>query len=468
MGDSAGGARLSRIPAMNRLLERPAAQEAVARWPREQVVLALRELTSEVREAVRRGQKPPATLEEWDGLLLSRLERFLKAHNLRRVVNATGIILHTNLGRAVLAPAARAALGELGEGYSNLEFDLGSGERGSRHAHVATLLAEVTGAEAGLVVNNGAAAVLLVLDTLAAGREVVVSRGQLVEIGGAFRIPDVLAKSGARLVEVGTTNKTRLSDYERALTPETALLLKVHTSNFRVIGFTEQVPLADLVALGREKGLPVVEDLGSGVLLDLSRFGLPPEPTVQQSVAAGADLVTFSGDKLLGGTQAGIIVGRAEQVQRLARNPLMRALRVDKLTLSALEATLRLYREPEAALREIPTLAMLARPAAEVKAAAERLAERIRATLGARARVEVVEDTAEAGGGSLPGTTIPSWAAAVVPGPGLGSLEECLARLRRAEPPVIAHLAQNRLLFNLRTVLPGEDDLIVAALEGWR
>ncbi|HHW15142.1 MAG TPA: L-seryl-tRNA(Sec) selenium transferase [Firmicutes bacterium] len=468
VGNSEGEEKLTRIPAMNRLLDRPAAREAATRWSREEVVLALRELTAEVREAVRQGQKPPATLKEWDGLLLARLERRLKAHNLRRVVNATGIILHTNLGRAVLAPSARTALAEIGEGYSNLEFDLESGERGSRHAHVAGLLAEITGAEAGLVVNNGAAAVLLVLDTLAAGREVVVSRGQLVEIGGAFRIPDVLAKSGARLVEVGTTNKTRLSDYERALTPETALLLKVHTSNFRVIGFTEQVSLAELVSLGRERGLPVVEDLGSGVLVDLTRFGLLPEPIVQHSVAAGADLVTFSGDKLLGGTQAGIIVGRAEYVQRLARNPLMRALRVDKLTLSALEATLRLYRDPEVALREIPTLAMLARPADAVKAAAERLAARIRETLGERAQVEVVEDAAEAGGGSLPGTTIPSWAAALIPRPGLGSLEECLARLRRAEPPVIAHLAQDRLLFNLRTVLPGEEELILAALSTWR
>jgi L-seryl-tRNA(Ser) seleniumtransferase len=460
-----GEGKLTRIPAMNRLLERPAARAAAARWSREEVVLALRELTAEVRQRAAAEGKVPESLESWDELLLSRLESRLSAHSLRRVVNATGIILHTNLGRAVLARAARALLAEVSEGYSNLEFDLSSGERGSRHSHVADLLAELTGAEAGLVVNNNAAAVLLVLSTLAAGKEVVVSRGQLVEIGGAFRIPDVLARSGARLVEVGTTNKTRLADYERALTGETALLLKVHTSNFRLIGFTEEVSLADLVSLGRRRGLPVVEDLGSGVLLDLSRFGLPAEPTVQQSVAAGADLVTFSGDKLLGATQAGIVVGRAEMVARLARNPLLRALRVDKLTLAALEATLRLYRHPELARREVPTLAILTWPAEEVRTAAERLAARLREVLGERARVTVVPDPTEAGGGSLPGTQIPSWAVGIAPAEGSGSLEECLAGLRAGDPPVIAHLAQDRLLLNLRTVLPGEDDLIVAALE---
>ncbi|MDI6871693.1 MAG: L-seryl-tRNA(Sec) selenium transferase [Bacillota bacterium] len=459
---------LTRIPAMNRLLERPAARAAAERWSREEVVLALRELAAEEREKVAAGGKPPGSLEAWDELLLSRLESRLSARNLRRVVNATGIILHTNLGRAVLARAARQLLAEVGEGYSNLEFDLRTGERGSRHAHVAGLLSEITGAEAGLVVNNNAAAVLLILDTLASGKEVIVSRGQLVEIGGAFRIPEVLARSGARLVEVGTTNKTRLADYERAITAETALLLKVHTSNFRVIGFTAEVPLAELVSLGRKRGLPVVEDLGSGVLVDLSRYGLPAEPAVQQSVAAGADLVTFSGDKLLGAAQAGVIVGRAELVGRLARNPLMRALRVDKLTLAALEATLRLYRNPELALREVPTLAMLTRPAEEVKEAAERLAARAREVLGQRAGVEVVPDPTEAGGGSLPGAEVPSWAVGITPGPEVGSLEECLARLRSADPPVIAHVAQGRLLLNLRTVLPGEEDLILAALAAWR
>ncbi|MGE5553827.1 MAG: L-seryl-tRNA(Sec) selenium transferase [Betaproteobacteria bacterium] len=462
-----GEEKLTRIPAMNRLLARPAVQVAAERWSREEVVLALRDLTDEVRKRAAGGGAVPESLEVWDELLLSRLEERLSAHNLRRVVNATGIVLHTNLGRAVLARAAKKLLAEVSEGYSNLEFDLATGERGSRHAHVAELLAQLTGAEAGLVVNNNAAAVLLVLSTLAAGREVVVSRGQLVEIGGAFRIPDVLARSGARLVEVGTTNKTRLADYERAITEETALLLKVHTSNFRLIGFTEEVSLVELVRLGRKQGLPVVEDLGSGVLIDVSRYGLPAEPTVQQSVAAGADLVTFSGDKLLGATQAGIVVGRAEMVERLAKNPLMRALRVDKLTLAALEATLRLYRHPELALREVPTLAMLTRPAEEVKASAERLAARVRELLGERARVDVVPDPTEAGGGSLPGTQVPSWAVGITPGEGLGSLEECLARLRSADPPVIAHLSQGRVLLNLRTVQPGEEDLIVAALAAW-
>lgn len=462
-----GEERLTRIPAMNRLLERPVARAAAQRWSREEVVLALRELTAEVRAKVASGSPAPESLDAWDELLLASLERRLGAHNLRRVVNATGIILHTNLGRAVLSRPARALLEEASAGYCNLELDLATGGRGTRHAHVAEILTQVTGAEAGLVVNNNAAAVLLVLDTLARGREVIVSRGQLVEIGGAFRIPDVLARSGARLIEVGTTNKTRKSDYERAINPETGLLLRVHTSNFRVVGFTEEVSLAELVELGRKRGLPVVEDLGSGVLIDLSRYGLPAEPTVQQSVAAGADLVTFSGDKLLGGTQAGLIVGRAEMVARCARNPLMRALRVDKLTLAALEATLRLYRDPELAAREVPTLNMLTRPADEVRAAAESLLERMKAVLGDKAAVELVSDPAEAGGGSLPGAEVPSWAVAVSPGPALGSLEECLERLREGDPPVIAHLAQDRLLFNLRTVLPGEEELILAAVAAW-
>lgn len=460
--------RLTRIPAMNRLLERPVAQAAAERWSREEVVLALRELTEEVRREAAGGGTIPESLTAWDGLLLSRLEERLSATNLRRVVNATGVVLHTNLGRAVLAPAARSFLDAVTQGYSNLELDLEAGERGSRHAHVAGLLAELTGAEAGLVVNNNAAAVLLVLTELAYGKEVVVSRGQLVEIGGGFRIPEVLARSGARLVEVGTTNKTRRVDYERALTPETAVLLKVHTSNFKIVGFTEEVSLSQLVELGRKRGLPVVEDLGSGVLLDLSRYGLPPEPTVQASIAAGADLVTFSGDKLLGGTQAGLVVGRRELVARCARNPLMRALRVDKLTLAALEATLRLYRTPELARREVPTLAMLTRPEDEVREAAERLAGRAREVLGDRARVEVVADPAEAGGGALPGCEIPSWAVGLVPADGLGSLEELLARLRAGTPPIIAHLAEGRLLLNLRTILPGEEELIAAALAAWR
>jgi L-seryl-tRNA(Ser) seleniumtransferase len=268
--------------------------------------------------------------------------------------------------------------------YSNLEFDLDSGERGSRHSHVESLLQELTGAEAGIVVNNNAAAVLLALDTLAAGREAIVSRGQLVEIGGSFRVPDVMVKSGARLVEVGTTNKTRIKDYEQAITDETGLLLKVHTSNFKIVGFTEEVGLPELVQLGRSRNIAVMEDLGSGVLIDLARYGLPAEPTVQSSVAAGADVVTFSGDKLLGGAQAGFIVGRRDLIARIRKNPLARALRVDKMTLSALESTLRLYRHPEVAVREIPTLAMLTRPAEAVKEEARRLARRLAETLRIR------------------------------------------------------------------------------------
>ncbi|HEY3314604.1 MAG TPA: L-seryl-tRNA(Sec) selenium transferase [Bacillota bacterium] len=384
----------------------------------------------------------------------------------RRVINATGVTLHTNLGRAVLARPAREALAAVAAGYSDLELDLMTGERGSRLDHVEGLLRELTGAEAALVVNNNAAAVMLALDTLAAGREVVVSRGQLVEIGGAFRVPAVMSKGGARLVEVGTTNKTYLRDYEEAITPETALLLRVHTSNYKVIGFTAEVGLDGLVALGRRRGLVVMEDLGSGALIDLAARGLPAEPTVQQSVKAGAEVVTFSGDKLLGGPQAGLAVGCREVIAKMRSNQLMRALRADKLTLAALVATLRLYLEPERAEREIPTLAALLADPADLVQKARRLARRLRARAAALGPFTVVPGTSPAGGGSLPAVDLPTWLVALTPSRPELPAQAIEAGLRRADPPVIARVSQGQVLLDVRTIADEEFPVVVAAFTG--
>jgi L-seryl-tRNA(Ser) seleniumtransferase len=351
--------------------------------------------------------------------------------------------------------------------YCNLEYDLAAGGRGHRRDLVAGLLRELTGAEAALVVNNNAAAVLLALAALASGREVVVSRGELVEIGGSFRIPEVLAQSGCTLREVGTTNKTHLRDYERVIEPQTALLLKVHTSNYRVLGFTASVSTGDLVALGRRHGVPVVEDLGSGCLVGLDYLGLEHEPTVPEVVAAGVDVVTFSGDKLLGGPQAGLLVGRRDALDACARHPLMRALRPDKVTLAALEATLALYRDPETVWRRVPALALLGLDPRELRARAEGMATMLRERLGERAQVTSSEGASEVGGGSLPLQKLPTWLVEVRrPDRGVSRLE---AALRRHRPPVIARIREDALVFDPRTLGPGEEhivaDALVAALE---
>jgi L-seryl-tRNA(Ser) seleniumtransferase len=398
--------------------------------PRTLLVSAARSALSRARDEIQAGAEP--------GDLVERVELELEAARgarLRRTINATGVIVHTNLGRAPLADEALARVAAVAGGYSNLEYDLAEGGRGSRQDHVAPILRRLTGAEAALVVNNNAAAVLLALAALAEGREVLVSRGELIEIGDGFRIPDVLARSGARLREVGTTNRTRAADYERAIGPETALLLRVHQSNFRVVGFTEQPRLADLVRVGHAHGLPVVDDLGSGVLVQLE-----DEPSAKDALEAGADLVCFSGDKLLGGPQAGIIVGRAELVARLRRLPLQRALRADKLTLAALEATLALYLEPARAALEIPVLRMLAEPAEAVRARAERLA----AEVGG----EVEETVGRVGGGALPLAELPSFACAVE--------EELGVRLREGDPPVVSLVRDGRCLLDCRTLTDDE------------
>jgi L-seryl-tRNA(Ser) seleniumtransferase len=425
---------LRELPSVDRLL----GDEVLAAAPHALATAAARVALERARAELRAGGEPG------DLVAAARAElQRLRAPSLRRVLNATGVIVHTNLGRAPLPAAALERVAEVGRGYSNLELDLDSGERGSRQNHVAAALARLTGAEAALVVNNNAAAVLLALAALAEGRAVVVSRGELVEIGDGFRIPEVLARSGARMVEVGTTNRTAAADYEAAIGPDTAALLRVHPSNYRIVGFTTSVPTHELARIAKRAGLPLVDDLGSGSLLDLG-----DEPTAAATVSAGADLVCFSGDKLLGGPQAGIVVGRAELVERLRRHPLQRALRADKLTLAALEGTLSLLADPETARREIPVLRMLDEPAGAVRERAERLAGLIGG--------EVEETIARVGGGALPIAELPSAACAVE--------EQLAAELRLGEPPVVGIVRDGRLLLDARTLAADEVDEVARAV----
>ena len=425
--------KLRDLPSVDVLLR----DERLADEPHELALAAARRVLDEARDEIMAGTDPEPLVDR----VVAELA-LARRPSLRRVLNATGVLVHTNLGRAPLADAALARVAEVGAGYSNLEYDLAAGERGSRQDHLAELLSRLTGAEAALVVNNNAAAVLLALAALAEGREVVVSRGELIEIGDGFRIPDVLARSGARLVEVGTTNRTRAGDYERAIGPDTAVLLRVHQSNFRVVGFSEQPRLEELAALARSRDVPLVDDLGSGAL---ARFG--DEPTPAESLRAGADLVCFSGDKLLGGPQAGVVVGRRDLVERLRRHPLQRALRADKLTLAALEGTLLLGLDP-ATRDEVPVLRMLHEPVATVRARAERLAQLVGG--------EVEETVARVGGGALPLTELQSAACAV---------EESLAEpLRRGDPPVVALVRDGRTLLDCRTLTDAEVDEVAAAI----
>jgi len=401
-------------------------------------VTAARVVLDRARARIRAGGEPGDLREALDAELAAA-----RAPRLRRVLNATGVVVHTNLGRAPLAEAAVERVVATGRGYTNLEYDLAGGRRGSRQDHAASILRRLTGAEAALVVNNNAGAVLLALAALAEGREVLVSRGELIEIGDGFRIPDVLARSGARLVEVGTTNRTRAADYERAAGPETAAILRVHPSNFRVVGFTERPSLAELAGIASARGLALVDDLGSGAFLPL-----PDEPSARESLAAGADIVCFSGDKLLGGPQAGIVVGRAEAVERLRRHPLQRALRIDKLSLAALEGTLALYLDPGRARREIPVLRMLDEPAERVRARAQRLAEAVGG--------EVEQTVGRVGGGALPLLELESFACAVE--------EELAAPLRSGEPPVVGIVRDGRLLLDCRTLTDAEAEEAAAAV----
>lgn len=452
--------RLRALPKVDEALKDPRIVGELDRHPRGLVVDAVRAVIEQERARVLSDESYQV---DPDALMAAALARIaLKSrHSLRRVINATGVIVHTNLGRSILSEAATAAVAEVAGGYSTLEYDVESGERGSRHVHVEELLCKLTGAEAAMAVNNNAAAVMLGIAALARGGEAIVSRGQLVEIGGSFRIPDIMAESGARMVEVGTTNKTHLKDYENAITPSTQLLLKVHSSNFRVVGFTEEVELEELVSLGDQRDIPVFEDQGSGVLLDLREYGLPYEPTIGESVARGAHLVSCSGDKLLGGPQAGILVGRSSIISRLKRHPMARALRLDKMTLAALEITLRAYLDPARALEEIPTLRMITTPVEAVRARAAELAKRI-GGCSENYDVEVVDAIARAGGGALPLADIPT--AVVALSPREGSVVELEQKLRLGEICVVARIKDDRLMLDPRTLSDDDLGLVAEAL----
>jgi L-seryl-tRNA(Ser) seleniumtransferase len=437
------------LPSVNTLLEHEGIRALMEFAPRSVVVDAVRATIEDARKS---GSREPRQDADWTAAVAETVDRALRP-SLRRVINASGVVLHTNLGRAPLATAAIEAIRLAAAGYTNLEYDIEAGARGSRYVHCVALLRELTGAEDALVVNNNAAALVLALNTFAAGRSAVISRGELVEIGGSFRIPDIMTRSGARLVEVGTTNRTHASDYETALDGDAAALLKVHRSNFAMEGYVAEVDPRDLSAIARARGVPLIHDLGSGLLISLDAIGLTGEPTAADAVRAGADIVTMSGDKLLGGPQAGLIVGSAEAIARLRDNPMLRALRVDKLTLSALEATLAIYREPLRAMREIPILAMLAQPIDEL----QRRAQALLARVGGDGRV--VNSSASVGGGAFPSTQIPSVALAFAK-----DATATETRLRRGDPAVIGRIADGRLLLDLRSVQPAEDDLLASAL----
>lgn len=458
-------ARLKQLPGVDKLLDRANNDPFLKQSPKSILLRAIRETLDEKREEILNQtvpSQPPALAIEDLIKRISQKTSALLRFNLQRVVNATGVVVHTNLGRSCLAKEAIDHVAAVAGSYSNLEFDLKKGRRGSRYSIVEELICEISGAEAAMVVNNNAGAVLLSLDTLARGKEVVLSRGELVEIGGSFRIPDVMAKSGAVLKEVGTTNRTHLRDYQAAIGDGTGLLLKVHTSNYSIVGFTASVSLKQLVALGHTFGLPVMEDLGSGNFIDFSKYGLLSEPTVQDSVDSGADIITFSGDKLLGGPQAGIIVGNKLILDRIKANPLTRALRIDKLTLAALEATLRLYRDESRAIDQIPTLQKLFAQIPALERKAHQLAEALRDLKDQRLSVSLLELPSKAGGGALPLLNLKSCCVGIqLEGLTPNALE---SRLRAGRPPIIGRIENDLYIMDSRTLLDGDTAIIAQAI----
>lgn len=438
------------LPSVSTLLETPRVHRLLETEARSVVVDAIRTTIAAVRD---RTISAPSTDDAWGDAIAAAVAGTTRP-SLRRVINGTGVVLHTNLGRAPLAPAAIAAIADVASGFSNLEYDVEAGARGSRYTHCAALLRELTGAEDALVVNNCAAALVLALNTLADGRGAIVSRGELVEIGGSFRIPDIMEKSGARLVEVGTTNRTHLDDYRRAIAADSAAIVKVHRSNFEISGFVAEATASELAELAAEKHLPLLHDLGSGLMIDLRAYGLTGEPTAADAVRAGATLVTMSGDKLLGGPQAGLLLGKRDVIDRIRRNPLTRSYRVDKLTLAALEATLSLYRAPDRALREIPALAQLSASVPELRLRAQSIVDAL-----ANERYAVVDTEASVGGGAFPTARIPSVAVAID-----GASDEVERTLRRNDPAIVARAADGRVLVDLRTVAAEDDATLLAAL----
>lgn len=446
------------LPSIGELLQSSDGAELIEHYSRGMALRAIRAALAQARLDILNGSTCPSS-EQLLAAAEQTLQQVMHPH-LRSVINATGVIINTNLGRSPLSQEALQAVQQVAGGYSNLEYDVEAGKRGSRHAHVTALLRELTGAEAALVTNNNAAAVLLALSTLAMGREVIISRGQLVEIGGGFRVPDVMRQSGCVLVEVGTTNRTRINDYEAALSESSAVLLTVHPSNFVVSGFTESTPIAALAELAHQHNLLVMDDLGSGCLLDSAQYGLAHEPMPQESLAMGADIVCFSGDKLLGGPQAGILVGKAEILERIAKNPLMRAVRIDKMTLAALEATLRHYQRNEAA-QHIPIWRMIAARPGNLTSRAARWAAKLQAQ-GIGARTQLGESTV--GGGSLPGETLPTTLLAIDAAQVSQSLDELARQLRMRNTPIITRILRDTLLLDPRTVLEEQDKEVVLGL----
>ncbi|MGD2009620.1 MAG: L-seryl-tRNA(Sec) selenium transferase [Desulfobacterales bacterium] len=457
---------LRNLPAVDHVLELSKSDPFFAEIPRSVLIRSIRSVLDNRRRQII--EQDPANIDDLlaDSSVVTGVKdlvRQAQSLNLRETVNATGIVIHTNLGRSLLAETAIEHLGTVGRRYSNLEFDLSTGRRGSRYASVEDLICEISGAGSAMVVNNCAGAVLLALETMAAGKKVIVSRGELVEIGGSFRIPDVMAKSGGVLCEVGTTNRTHLHDYENAVDEQTALLLKVHKSNYSVVGFSTEVSLKELVALGQKHQVPVMEDLGSGTFIDFSRYGLLKEPTVQESVSAGVDIITFSGDKLLGGPQAGLVVGKKACIDRIKRNPITRALRIDKLTLAALESTLRLYRDEGMAVQAIPTLRMMLQPITTLEEKAGRLKKMLESAERIRLTVASLDLVSRPGGGSLPLLELPSKGLGIrIDGLSANAIEKSL---RLNSPPIIGRIEDDLYTMDMRTLQDDELETIRNAIE---
>ena len=457
---------LRSIPKVDDLLNDPALSQICGESSHFVVTDSIRKVLNELREGILSDE----ISRVWnDEEILERIKSDIKKaslRNLRKVINGTGIILHTNLGRAKLGQKAIEAVVEAAGNYSTLEYDVESGRRGSRYDHVNELIEKLTGAESCLVVNNNAAAVLLILSTMTKGKEVVISRGELVEIGGSFRVPDIMEQSGSVLVEVGTTNKTHISDYERAIRTEiTGALLKVHTSNFRIMGFTQEVSLEEMVELGHLHGVPVIHDLGSGSMVDLEQYGIKDEPSVAQSMSAGADVVSFSGDKLFGGPQAGIIIGRKVYIDAMKKNPLTRAFRIDKMTLAALEATLRLYLDPMEAETQIPTISMLAKTSDDLREKAEQLCKKIREKVDpSYCHLQVVEEVGQVGGGSVPTQLLDTWAVAISSENTPATFIEL--KMRENDIPIIGRISKDRYLLDVRTIEEKDFEIVAACLSG--
>ena len=457
-------ALLRTLPAIDRLLGSRILSKLEETQPHLLILEAAQKVVDDLRQQLldEQASLPDLEIEAVAERVAAQVALMAKP-SLRKVINVTGTLLHTNLGRAPLCNEALQAIKDVAQGYSNLEYDLEAGKRGKRFTHVEDLICKLTGGEAATAVNNNAGAVMLALAALSGGKSAIVSRGELIEIGGSFRIPDIMAASGVELVEVGTTNKTHLKDYADAINKETALILKVHTSNYRILGFTEAVSGEELAKLAHQKDIPVLEDLGSGLLMDLKPYGLPREPTVREALKTGIDLVTFSGDKLLGGPQAGIIVGNKDVIDKVRKHPMARALRIDKLTLAALEATLRLYLDPQKALQQVPTLRMLSLPVEELQRRCDNLLPRMVNHLGDNADCSIIETTATVGGGALPLAELPGCVIALAPKQ--ISLNELTTRLRSCEPAVVGRIQDDRFLIDPRTLNQDDEVLLLKALQ---